>query len=99
MRTVRILALLEAAEMLHGITVRRAVLAENDAERAWSELEATAPEKPTVARSFTEAFKCRKRPFGSENAAMRANQTNGHTIRAYVCPACRQWHVTKKDYA
>lgn len=99
MRTERILRLLDAVEMLHSMTEKRAALAENDAERAWSELEAMAPEKPAVARSFAEAFKCPKRPFGSETAALRASATNGHTVRAYQCPACKKWHITKKDFA
>ena len=84
--------------MLHGLTLKRAVLAEHDAERAWAELESLKPEKPKIARSFTEAFQCKKRQYGSESAAIQASKSLGHTMRTYQCPTCHKWHTTKRDY-
>ncbi len=38
---------------------------------------------------------CRKRGYASEKQAKRANRTNGARLRAYLCPKCHRWHVTR----
>lgn len=94
----RILALLDAAEMLHQVTARRLVLAERDADRLAIDLELMTPEKPQVVRSFTDLPKCTKRSFGSADAATRS-YSGSHTVKAYQCPRCSKYHLTKSAYA
>ena len=98
MKTERIFRLLDAAEMLHRATVRRAELAERDTERLAIELELLTPETSMPIKSFTDLAPCKKRPFGSPETAVRA-YSGSHPIKAYKCPRCQKWHITKKHYA
>jgi hypothetical protein len=37
-----------------------------------------------------------KRGYPTKEAARRANHSNGARLRAYLCPACHMYHVTRR---
>lgn len=75
-------------------------LAERDVERLSTEMEVIrARARPKTERQKLEpVILCAKRSFGSEDAALKSCATLGHTVRAYECPHCRKWHITKQVY-
>lgn len=56
--------------------------------------EPTPPER-NARRTDVVTPTCRKRGYASEKQAKRANRTNGARLRAYLCPRCHRWHVTR----
>jgi hypothetical protein len=91
-----ILCLLDEAEEVAARDRLRLQLAERDAERAASELDNVRPKRAVKRFQWPPSAKtCAKRPFGSEAAALRSCATLGHTVRAYKCPDCKSYHITK----
>lgn len=45
---------------------------------------------------FTLCWASGKRGYSSKGEARAANLRNGHRMRAYKCPQCKRWHMTKR---
>lgn len=92
--------LLTLAQAVAKRDATRLRLAENDSDRLSAEIEALR-HKPTrtSAKPKPQIIKCTKRPFDSEAAAVRSCTQLKHTVKAYPCPHCLKWHITKADFA